>query len=188
MPGYTDTNKRSQGLVYQGDGAPDMCYRHEAQLVHSAMAPSDARRIVRRMCHELHVEDLTDTAALLTSELVTNAVQHAPGPLQIGVGCTHGNFVVSVQDSDPHEPHLRRAQARSVGGRGLALVTKLADSWGFRQIPNDGKQVWFALRPATAQLDGATCGCPRSSDGSIDAPPPIHLDAEPPTIPSSRRA
>jgi anti-sigma regulatory factor (Ser/Thr protein kinase) len=165
-----------------------MCYRHEAQLVHAATAPSDARRLVRRMCHELHVEDLTDTATLLTSELVTNAVQHAPGPLQIGVGCTHGNFVVSVQDGDPHGPQPRRAQSRSVGGRGLALVTKLADSWGFRPIPNDGKQVWFTLRPMTAPLDEATCRCPQSTDGSVDAPPPIRLEPLRPTIPTARQS
>jgi anti-sigma regulatory factor (Ser/Thr protein kinase) len=164
-----------------------MCYRHESQLVHSSMAPSDARRIVRRMCHELHVEDLTDTAALLTSELVTNAVRHAPGPLHIGVGCAHGSFVVSVQDGDPEGPNPRRAQARSVGGRGLALVNKLADSWGYRQIPNDGKQVWFALRPATVRMDEATCRCPQPGDGSAAAPPPIQA-GPPPQVAIQRSA
>src|SRR3954452_15475491 len=124
-----------------------MCYEHEAQLVQSTAAPADARRIVQRMCSEFHVEELTDTAALLTSELVTNAIRHAAGPVQLGVACSHGRLVVSVHDSDPHPPQVRRARGASLGGRGLALVDKLADDWGSRQVPHDGKSVWFALRP-----------------------------------------
>jgi two-component sensor histidine kinase len=138
------------------------------------------------MCHELHVDDLTDTAALLTSELVTNAVQHAPGPVHIGVACTHGKFIVAVQDGDSQVPQPKRAQVRSVGGRGLALVSKLAESWGFRQIPNDGKQVWFSLRPSQPPLGDAECQCPRSTGDAVSPPAVIDLDADPARIPSSR--
>jgi|SRR5436190_12109975 len=141
-----------------------MCYEQEAQLAQSAMAPSDARRIVRRACSELHVEEeLTDTATLLTSELVTNAIKHASGPLQLGVSCTQGRLVVSVQDSDPRPPQLRRVRNRAVGGRGLALVEKLAERWGCRQVANDGKSVWFALRPGNPPSSMTGCPCPGES-------------------------
>ncbi|MFL6239399.1 MAG: ATP-binding protein [Actinomycetes bacterium] len=164
-----------------------MCYRHEAALVDSALAPSDARTIVRRLCHELHVEDVTDTAALLTSELVTNAVQHAAGPLRLGVSCAHGRLVVSVSDADPQQPRPRRAGAHEGGGRGLAIVAALADRWGSRSLPDDGKAVWFALRPdgSGALRDG--CGC---ADASVDegVAPTEPGSAEPRTrIPASRR-
>jgi anti-sigma regulatory factor (Ser/Thr protein kinase) len=136
-----------------------MCYQDETSLVQSDLAPSNARRIVRRRCKELHVPDVTDTAVLLTSELVTNAVRYAPGPLQLGVSCTEGCLVVSVQDANPEPPRPRRAQARELGGRGLALVGALADHWGVRQMPNDGKAVWFALRPRATPQPQSVCTC-----------------------------
>jgi two-component sensor histidine kinase len=142
--------------------------------VQSAMAPSDARTIVRRMCSEMHVEDLTDTAALLTSELVTNAVRHGSGPLHLDVACTRGHLVVSVFDSDPAPPKPRRAHPREPGGRGLSLVESLSEHWGFRQLPDDGKAVWFTLRPDTPPVQDA-CDCHTEQ-----------FDSEVPSIPISR--
>jgi len=151
-----------------------MCHRHEVDLVQSAMAPSDARTIVRRMCNEMHVEDLTDTAALLTSELVTNAVRHGSGPLHLDIACTRGQFVVSVYDADPELPKPRRAHTRDLGGRGLTLVQSLSEHWGFRQLPNDGKAVWFTLRPETPPVQDA-CDCHAD-----------RFDSDVPAIPASR--
>ena len=165
-----------------------MCYQHEAQLVQSAMAPADARRIVQRMCDELHVEDLTDTAALLTSELVTNAVQHARGPLQLGVACTHGRLVVSVKDADPVPPQPRHARSRELGGRGLVLVDKLAEHWGFTKLPNEGKAVWFALRPRKPPVPTKACNCSTETLGSALMAERTGESRATPSIPASRKA
>jgi anti-sigma regulatory factor (Ser/Thr protein kinase) len=154
---------------FSGKRGPHMCYEHEARLVPSAMAPSDARRIVRRSCNELRVEELSDTAALLTSELVTNAIRHAPGPVLLAVACRHGRLVVSVSDTDPRPPQARRARARAIGGRGLALVDLLAERWGSRSLPGDGKAVWFALRPRRPPPTQHSCTCPAEPDASHNA-------------------
>jgi hypothetical protein len=39
------------------------------------------------------------------------------------------------------------------------LVTKLAERWGYRQLPNDGKAVWFSLRPHRSPIPGRACRC-----------------------------
>jgi len=156
-----------------------MCHRHEADLVQSAMAPSDARTIVRQMCNEMHVEDLTDTATLLTSELVTNALRHGTGPMHLDIACTRGRFVVSVYDADPQPPKRRRAHSRDPGGRGLSLVQNLSEDWGYQQVPNDGKAVWFMLRPDSPPVHDA-CECHAEQFQSPRNPWPE------PTIPMAR--
>jgi anti-sigma regulatory factor (Ser/Thr protein kinase) len=136
-----------------------MCHRTEARL-QGETAPARARQIVRKQCADLQFDDLVDTATLLTSELVSNAVVHATGPLALGVACTHGRLVISVRDANPRLPRIRRAAVRDVNGRGLALVSKLAEHWGFREVPQDGKTVWFALRPRRSQSNRSACACP----------------------------
>jgi anti-sigma regulatory factor (Ser/Thr protein kinase) len=68
-----------------------------------------------------------DDARLLLSEVLTNAVQHAQGPIS------------------PHLPQPRTAGEDEESGRGLILVRALADNWGVR--PTDaGKTTWFTLK------------------------------------------
>jgi anti-sigma regulatory factor (Ser/Thr protein kinase) len=101
--------------------------------------------LVTDTCASAGLADLADTAALLTSELVTNAVLHARRPPSLGVAVSDGQLVVDVGDPDPRHPQLDWAGAYGEHGRGLAIVDALADDWGVRQTPDGGKSVWFAL-------------------------------------------
>ncbi len=113
-------------------------------------AVSRARRLVRGTLADWGAEELTDTAELLVSELVTNAVRYASAP--IGVRLTLGDLLlVEISDPLPDPPRERHAGAGDEGGRGLELVRRLALRWGAR-AEGLGKVVWFELSPGA---DGA---------------------------------
>ncbi|MGW1956102.1 SpoIIE family protein phosphatase [Streptomyces sp. NPDC001920] len=82
---------------------------------------------------------------LLVSEVLTNAVQHAEGPVVLHLRRTATELAVEVSDLSPHLPQPRLADQDEESGRGLILVDTLADNWGVR--PDErGKTTWFALR------------------------------------------
>jgi anti-sigma regulatory factor (Ser/Thr protein kinase) len=93
--------------------------------------------------------EYADDAELITSELVTNAVQHAcgNGSTTIGVTLTLAGspaaVTVAVADSSPHGPVRRDTAARSEQGRGLQLVQAPSAHWGWR--PEDGGKAVFAV-------------------------------------------
>ncbi|WP_344460074.1 SpoIIE family protein phosphatase [Kitasatospora kazusensis] len=112
-------------------------------------AVSRARRLVRGTLAEWGAENLTDTAELLVSELVTNSVRYASAP--IGVRLTLGDtLLVEISDPLPDPPRERHAAEADEGGRGLELVRRLALRWGTR-AEGMGKVVWFDL-PLVEQI------------------------------------
>jgi anti-sigma regulatory factor (Ser/Thr protein kinase) len=137
-----------------------MCQRHETTLVEADTAPAEARRVVRRQCAEMGYDDLADDAVLLTSELVTNAMQHGRGPLTLRTQSSHGLLRVEVQDRAPQLPQLRKARIDAQGGRGLTLVSSVAEEWGVQELPGGDKTVWFTLRPKRPPPQAASCTCP----------------------------
>ncbi|MFE0137280.1 ATP-binding protein [Streptomyces sp. NPDC059037] len=95
-------------------------------------------------------DDVADTAVLLLSELMTNAVRHGRVPVgrEVGVRCVLGWGVLRVEVADACDvlPRAREAGPDDESGRGLALVELLADAWGADPRPHGiGKTVWFEL-------------------------------------------
>ena len=89
------------------------------------------------------LDELVDTTELLVSELVTNALRHGRGEIRLRL--LHDRTVVcEVWDDAYAQPRQRRAQETDEGGRGLQLVSLLAERWGTRRTPK-GKIVWFEL-------------------------------------------
>ena len=104
----------------------------------------EARQLVQAAvsgCPESVIED----AALLTSELVSNAVLHARTPFEVLVDRANGHVRVTVVDQSPDPPSVQRPAPDEVGGRGLVLVSELSHRWGF-EGSRRGKAVWFELR------------------------------------------
>lgn len=86
---------------------------------------------------------LFDTAALLVSELVTNALVHTAGGAQLTATVTD-RLRVEVRDCASARPEPRPPTGDGTSGRGLILVRSLADAWGV--LPHAfGKSVWFEL-------------------------------------------
>jgi anti-sigma regulatory factor (Ser/Thr protein kinase) len=94
--------------------------------------------------------EVTETAELLLSELMTNAYRHAkvPAGREIWARCvmTDDRVRVTVTDANDTLPAPRTASLDDESGRGLALVAALADDWGAeRRECGIGKEVWFEL-------------------------------------------
>ncbi|AVH60383.1 MULTISPECIES: SpoIIE family protein phosphatase [Streptomyces] len=86
------------------------------------------------------LEEVAFTTELVVSELVTNAVRYAGGP--IGLRLIRENVLVcEVTDPSNTQPRLRRARWTDEGGRGLFLVAQLTNRWGSRYGPH-GKTIW----------------------------------------------
>ncbi|MFE2425244.1 SpoIIE family protein phosphatase [Streptomyces sp. NPDC059373] len=112
-------------------------------------AVRQARRNVRETLAEWGLHALTDVTVLLVSELVTNSLRYAHGP--IGVRMVRGtSLLVEVSDPLPDPPRERSATEDDEGGRGLQLVARASRRWGTRH-GSLGKTVWFELAlPARA--------------------------------------
>ncbi|MEU4655364.1 ATP-binding protein [Streptomyces sp. NPDC023723] len=109
-----------------------------------------ARSVVRGRLRDWGLDDLGDLAVLLVSELVTNALRHATGPVGVRLvppAGPDGVLRVEVSDSLPDLPRERPARPEDESGRGLYLVSAAARRWGARPAA-DGKTVWFELAPA----------------------------------------
>ncbi|WP_078662532.1 ATP-binding protein [Streptomyces bicolor] len=97
---------------------------------------------------------LADTAELLATELVANAVRHTKGPAALRVRWSAGVLRIGAWDADP-EPPEPPGELECLGeaeeGRGLALVRACADLWGWQPLTRDGnrgKYVWCELAAA----------------------------------------
>ncbi len=89
-------------------------------------------------------DDVTECAALLTSELVTNAVLHAATPFTVTLHLMEDRIRVDVADGNPVVPAIKDYAADAATGRGLTLFNTLASDWGVLPVVG-GKIVWFEL-------------------------------------------
>jgi hypothetical protein len=107
-----------------------------------------ARSFVVSMLELWGVEDGSDVACLLTSELVTNAVRYARLGIALSLELAADEeslLLVTTADDHPDLPVLRDPSPDSESGRGLLLVDRLARRWGARPAGDGGKVVWFEL-------------------------------------------
>ncbi|WP_326700445.1 ATP-binding protein [Streptomyces sp. NBC_01754] len=128
-------------------------------LPHSTAAVPIARALVRRALADIEAPADSDTAELLTAELVANAVEHTGGggPIELVVELMATGCQVEVHDRDPEPPgDLSRPEPGSVPdpwqehGRGLLLIRTLSAACGHRTT-EQGKAVWFTLPLIPAQ-------------------------------------
>jgi anti-sigma regulatory factor (Ser/Thr protein kinase) len=116
-----------------------------------ASAVPRARRHVRQLLREWNLTDSGETAELVVSELLTNAV-HATcaaeliAPVRLWLLSDLGNVLILVWDSSPQPPVRIDAADDAENGRGLQLVEAISERWNW-YVPHDlrGKVVWAQL-------------------------------------------
>ena len=116
-----------------------------------------ARDWVTSVLRELGHDDLTDSARLAVSELVTNAILHAEPPMKVTVRGTPEHPRIEVADQSLVPPQRRHSEllidvdddrSWATIGRGLDLVASYSVRWGADISPNGlGKVVWFEPGP-----------------------------------------
>ena len=117
-------------------------------LVARAMAHLGTRAAVRvdatRQLAEWGLDELAFTTELILSELVTNAIRYAGGPIDVRL-LRDRSLICEVADASSTSPHLRYAATTDEGGRGLFLVAQFAEHWGTRYT-TAGKIIWVEQR------------------------------------------
>ncbi|MEV8308472.1 ATP-binding protein [Streptomyces flavidovirens] len=136
------------GVIYTDGDCAEWTFPAEPDAVRSA------RHAVRDALGAWGLLDtIGDVTVLLVSELVTNSLRYASGPIGVRLvrPDTDGDpagarpvLVVEVSDPLPDPPLTRVADTDDEGGRGLQLVARSAQRWGTRR-GRTGKTVWFEL-------------------------------------------
>ena len=95
------------------------------------------------MAHPVDGVDVDDIM-LVTVELVSNAMRHGAGTVDLELQDGPGTLRVSVGDSSDVPPRLQAPDAMALGGRGLMILDGLG-CWGVDRGPAGGKTVWCEL-------------------------------------------
>ncbi|MFD4608808.1 SpoIIE family protein phosphatase [Streptomyces sp. NPDC058440] len=99
-----------------------------------------AREMVTAQLETWQLQDLAFTTELIASELVTNSIRYAGGP--VGLRLIKDQVLIcEVSDPSQTQPRLRRARLTDEGGRGLFLIAQLSQRWGSRYT-HHGKTIW----------------------------------------------
>jgi anti-sigma regulatory factor (Ser/Thr protein kinase) len=85
-----------------------------------------------------------ETAVLLTSELVTNAILRARSPIEVTISSPNERVRIAVKDDSEQLPTRQVGDDELGGGHRLQVVEALADRWGTSR-ERASKTVWFEL-------------------------------------------
>ncbi|MFF4169375.1 SpoIIE family protein phosphatase [Streptomyces sp. NPDC001744] len=103
-------------------------------------AVGEVREAATRQLDAWGLAELAFTTELVLSELVTNAIRYAGGPVEVRL-IRAGRLICEVSDPSATQPRMRRALLTDEGGRGLYLVAQLTTRWGCRYTRH-GKTIW----------------------------------------------
>ena len=123
--------------------APEVACDFEADH----LAPGAARRwLLESLRNFGGFEAAADDAALVLSELATNAVLHARSPFSVVVRAEPSVLHISVEDLAPVGPMPGAEGPMAESGRGLRLVAAVSSRYGVEAVTGGGKRVWAELR------------------------------------------
>jgi anti-anti-sigma regulatory factor/anti-sigma regulatory factor (Ser/Thr protein kinase) len=141
VPLYPD-----QAGAFAAAGAGPAPRRYRQRLATSPHAAATARQLVDVACRAWQLPALVEDARLVVTELVSNALRHAGGDLELAIVLRQHFLHLAVRDGSTEPPKLTlSAPDTGEGGRGLFLVDAVAAGWGSTPTP-DGKHVWATLR------------------------------------------
>jgi anti-sigma regulatory factor (Ser/Thr protein kinase) len=111
-----------------------------------ALSAQAARSVVHSTCTDAQVPaPVTETALLLVSEVVTNAITHGDGRPVLDIEVNSDRMRVCVTDAAADVPRVQPQDDASEHGRGMFIVDSLASRWGVSPLAPTGKSIWFEL-------------------------------------------
>ena len=113
-------------------------------FIGTTQGPRLARRFVSETLQRWGLDDLLDDAALIVSELATNAVVHACSDFTVALSRRGDGVLIAVADSSVDSPQSRYPGWMAAGGRGLRVVDTIASRTGY-DLVDGGKVVWAEL-------------------------------------------
>lgn len=118
--------------------------------LHLEADPSEVSRARRWVAEQLSTRAAitVETASLLVSELVTNAVLHARSAVDLTLRWAGSEIRIEVEDRSGHVPQAKDYGPEAASGRGLLLVETLSEEWGVDATAS-GKIVWCRLEDDT---------------------------------------
>lgn len=142
-----------------------MCVTRRFEIDSTSNAPALARQCARTELATLlddgpEAAETVNDVELLVSELVSNAVKASAAPVRVGLEVHHKWLGVMVHDDDPADPVVLYPDPAQTHGRGLRIVSILAEAWGVRRDPAGGKTVWLRLLLPVAATDHLRCERP----------------------------
>lgn len=126
---------------------PDPPRSRSKELRAGPRTAAEARLFLSEALKSFGVEVDKDAAALMTSEIASNAIRHGKEPIDVSVSAEEQGLRVSVLDrgSGFDSEELRFDQGLEIeGGRGLRIVHALSSDWGVERS-EDATEVWFRL-------------------------------------------
>jgi anti-sigma regulatory factor (Ser/Thr protein kinase) len=107
-------------------------------------AARHARQFISGVLLEWDLAEQRETIVLLVSEVVTNALSHTNGEVDLTMRRLPGRLRVEVSDEAAAAPHINGGGLLDESGRGVPLLGGFSDRWG--TLPRGGgKVVWFEL-------------------------------------------
>jgi anti-sigma regulatory factor (Ser/Thr protein kinase) len=142
-------------------------------IVRRSFEPSEAsvgaaRRFVAGTITDVAV-GVSESVAVMVSELSTNALVHATGGFEVIVDRSDHHVLVSVRDQGDGTPELQSPDASEPHGRGLRIVDALSEQWGISSTADAGKSVWFRMSLESPATGTPTEGTTRVSAGRTSA-------------------
>ena len=134
---------------------------HRTSYLELAPLPSAipcARLHAVHVLHEWGFRALTEDAALIVSELITNAADASTvlperPPIALRLLASEKSLVIEVWDQSPLDLESREADPDAECGRGLTVVAALSGRWGSKRTGHSRKVVWAELALSTPPLD-----------------------------------
>ncbi|MGW0883555.1 SpoIIE family protein phosphatase [Streptomyces sp. NPDC002671] len=135
-------------LLMRYDGMAVRPLRETWTVWRVPQAVGHARRFTRRTLRAWGVSpDTLDTALLVVSELVTNALVHTDGQVRLDLSLVNHRLRLAVADTSPRSPvKPTNIGWEATGGRGILLVEAVSAAWGTVPV-SGGKLVWADLVP-----------------------------------------
>ena len=131
---------------------PPQSWPHTSTLELAALPTAVAcgRLHTRHLLREWQLDSLAEDAAILVSELLTNAViasrsLQRPSFVTLRLLASREHVVIEVWDQNPHDPRSSRADDDAEHGRGFMVIDALSSRWGYRRVSASLKVVWCEL-------------------------------------------